>query len=160
MRINACERRPFQQGFARTSAQSNLVIDFALDNINIIIPRRIVLGHSNDVSCQLSNDWRLHCGDSCEDMGHIHALADHQTPADHPQAILLLHLVATMSTDHVPECCTSTPPIVLEGYERVGTIKQTNKGLKYYESASDARRTDLAVIVLYDVRQRCVVDAD
>lgn len=70
-----------------------------------------------------------------------------------PSSVTRFPLTLTMSVERTPECCTSTPPIVMEGYQRVGTVKQTVKGLKYYESATDVRRTDLAVIVFYDVRR-------
>lgn len=56
-----------------------------------------------------------------------------------------------MSADRTEECCTSLPRIVSSGYERVGTTKETKAGLKYYESASAIKRTDLAVIVYYDI---------
>ncbi|KAF8308229.1 hypothetical protein DL93DRAFT_2087256 [Clavulina sp. PMI_390] len=59
-----------------------------------------------------------------------------------------------MSTDRTEDCCTSTPPIVIEGYERQGTVKETAAGLKYYEIAptGDALKyKDLAIIVIYDI---------
>lgn len=57
-----------------------------------------------------------------------------------------------MSSDRTEDCCTSSPRIITEGYERVGTVKETAAGLKYYESAVDVTRTDLAVVFIYDVR--------
>lgn len=57
-----------------------------------------------------------------------------------------------MSSDRTEECCTSSPRIIVEGYQRQGTVKETANGLKYYESAVDVTRSDLAVVLIYDVR--------
>lgn len=60
-----------------------------------------------------------------------------------------------MSAERTGECCTSAPRIVIEGYERIGSVKETSAGLKYYEatvSEAEITRPDLAVIMIHDVR--------
>lgn len=56
-----------------------------------------------------------------------------------------------MSSDRTDECCGRVPRIVAQDYTRVGSTKETPTGLKYYESAVDVKRTDLAVVVVFDV---------
>lgn len=60
-------------------------------------------------------------------------------------------LSITMSLDRTDECCGQVPRIVAQNYTRGGTTKETPHGLKYYESAVDVKRTDLAVVVIFDV---------
>ncbi|KAF8317086.1 hypothetical protein DL93DRAFT_2165748 [Clavulina sp. PMI_390] len=56
-----------------------------------------------------------------------------------------------MSSQRTSDCCGTLPPIVPKDYQRVGSVKQTAAGLKYYESTVDVKRTDLGIIVAYDV---------
>lgn len=60
-----------------------------------------------------------------------------------------------MSSDRTDECCGQVPRIVARDYTRVGETKETPSGLKYYESAAEVKRTDLAVVVIFDVSVQC-----
>ncbi|KAF8308228.1 hypothetical protein DL93DRAFT_2100863 [Clavulina sp. PMI_390] len=56
-----------------------------------------------------------------------------------------------MSSERTSDCCGTLPRIVSKDYQRIGSVKETPVGLKYYESAVDVKTSDLAVVVAYDV---------